>query len=61
MTRGSTITPKECSLNSETERLIATIRDTINGGGSVQIPAFAFERMQQMLKIISYARQESKL
>jgi Cft2 family RNA processing exonuclease len=60
-TRGSTIRAKERSADSETERLIVTIRDTIDGGGSVLIPAFAFGRMQEILKIISCARQRNKL
>ncbi|MDR2778936.1 MAG: MBL fold metallo-hydrolase [Puniceicoccales bacterium] len=60
-TRGSTPRPKGCSASNETERLVVTIRDTINGGGSVLIPAFAFGRMQEILKIISCARKENKL
>jgi Cft2 family RNA processing exonuclease len=60
-TRGSTVRPKERSADSETERLVGTIRDTISRGGSVLIPAFAFGRMQEILKIIGCARQKNKL
>ncbi|MDR1414101.1 MAG: MBL fold metallo-hydrolase [Puniceicoccales bacterium] len=60
-TRGTTVRQAGCSSESEAERLIATIRNTIDGGGSVLIPAFAFGRMQEILKIINSARQEKKL
>ncbi|MDR2737350.1 MAG: MBL fold metallo-hydrolase [Puniceicoccales bacterium] len=60
-TRGSTIRQADRSAENETDRLITTISDTIDGGGSVLIPAFAFGRMQEVLKIISRARQQKKL
>ncbi|MDR1401638.1 MAG: MBL fold metallo-hydrolase [Puniceicoccales bacterium] len=60
-TRGTTVRKEECSPSSETERLVTTIRNTIDSGGSVLIPAFAFGRMQEILKIINSARKEKKL
>jgi Cft2 family RNA processing exonuclease len=60
-TRGSTVRQSDRSVDGETDRLIAMIRDTIDCGGSVLIPAFAFGRMQEILKIISRARKENKL
>jgi Cft2 family RNA processing exonuclease len=60
-TRGTTERQDGCSADSEAERLITTIRETIDAGGSVLIPAFAFGRMQEILKIINEARKNHKL
>jgi Cft2 family RNA processing exonuclease len=60
-TRGATVSHPELSADGETERLIETIRNTIDGGGSALIPAFAFGRMQEILKIINSARKENRL
>ncbi|MDR3144354.1 MAG: MBL fold metallo-hydrolase [Puniceicoccales bacterium] len=60
-TRGSVMPEDRRSVDSEIERLIVTIRDTIDAGGSVLIPAFAFGRMQEILKIISDARNSNRL
>jgi Cft2 family RNA processing exonuclease len=60
-TRGSMARPSECSPTSEISRLITSIGDTIGNGGSVLVPAFAFGRMQETLKIICGARREGKL
>jgi Cft2 family RNA processing exonuclease len=60
-TRGATTREPEWSADREAERLITTIRNTIDGGGSVLVPAFAFGRMQEILKIINAARKENKL
>ena len=60
-TRGATERQSGHSADSEIKRLIETIDDTTSGGGSVLIPAFAFGRMQEVLKIIHDARKENKL
>jgi Cft2 family RNA processing exonuclease len=60
-TRGTTTRQDGTSADSEAERLVTTIHDTIANGGSVLIPAFAFGRMQEILKIISCARKRKKL
>jgi Cft2 family RNA processing exonuclease len=60
-TRGSTEVDDTRSPDREIEKLIVTIRETIDCGGSVLIPAFAFGRMQEILKIISDARNANQL
>lgn len=60
-TRGSKECLKQHVYQSEIDKLIASIDDTISNGGSVLIPAFALGRMQEILKIIYNARLKNKL
>ncbi len=54
-TRGETQRPEGKSRAEEIERLLATIRHTLERGGSVLIPVFALGRMQETLTIINDA------
>jgi Cft2 family RNA processing exonuclease len=60
-TRGSTERPANKSRLAEVNRLITTINDTINRGGSFLLPVFALGRMQEVLAIIHDARKFGKL
>lgn len=55
-TRGATSVDPYFNRNGEIENLIETIRNTLNGGGSVLIPVFALGRMQEILNLIHRAR-----
>ena len=60
-TRGSTERTQDNSVDREIDRFLTVVHDTIDHGGSVLIPAFAFGRMQEIVKIISHARKCNKL
>jgi Cft2 family RNA processing exonuclease len=56
-TRGTTERPLGKERVNEVARLIASINDTINRGGSFLMPVFALGRMQEILAIIHDARK----
>ncbi len=60
-TRGETERPEGKTREQEVNRLLATIRHTIERGGSVLIPVFALGRMQETLTIINDAIKSSRL
>ena len=60
-TRGTTERPATKSRPAEVNRLVTSINDTINRGGSFLIPVFALGRMQEILAIIHDARKFGKL
>jgi len=60
-TRGTTERPLGKSRSEEMIRLVASINDTIQRGGSFLIPVFALGRMQEVLTIIHDARKFGKL
>jgi len=60
-TRGTTERPADKSRSAEMTRLITSINDTIQRGGSFLIPVFALGRMQEILTIIHDARKFGKL
>jgi Cft2 family RNA processing exonuclease len=60
-TRGNTERPAGKSRGEEMTRLISSINDTIQRGGSFLIPVFALGRMQEILTIIHDARKFGRL
>lgn len=60
-TRGLTERPADQSRGSEVSRLIKSINDTINRGGSFLLPVFALGRMQEILTILHDARRFGQL
>lgn len=56
-TRGTTARSPDRGRVTEFGRLIASINDTINRGGSFLIPVFALGRMQEVLTVIHDARK----
>ncbi|PTY06961.1 MBL fold metallo-hydrolase [Opitutaceae bacterium EW11] len=60
-TRGGTHRPPEKARRLEVTRLISTINETIQNGGSYLIPVFALGRQQEILTIIHDARKFGKL
>ena len=60
-TRGNTERPADKGRTAEMTRLVASINDTIQRGGSFLIPVFALGRMQEVLTIIHDARKFGKL
>jgi len=60
-TRGDTDRPADKSRGAEMARLVASINDTIQKGGSFLIPVFALGRMQEILSIIHDARRFRRL
>lgn len=60
-TRGNTERPAGKSRVEEVARLITSINDTINRGGSFLLPVFALGRQQEILSILSDARKFGKL
>jgi Cft2 family RNA processing exonuclease len=60
-TRGTTERPLDKSRVAEVSRLITSINDTIQRGGSFLIPVFALGRQQEILSIIHDARKFGKL
>ncbi|MBP7141527.1 MAG: MBL fold metallo-hydrolase [Opitutaceae bacterium] len=60
-TRGSTERPIDKGRVREFGRLIDSINDTIQRGGSYLIPVFALGRMQEVLSIVHDARKFGKL
>jgi Cft2 family RNA processing exonuclease len=60
-TRGATERHPSRSRQSETQRLIDVIGETLDGGGSCLIPAFAFGRMQEMVSLLHEAYRHKML
>lgn len=60
-TRGATERPAGKERLNEVNRLIATINDTIQRGGSMLLPVFALGRMQELFSILHDARKFGKL
>ncbi len=60
-TRGATERTPEKTRESEVKRLLETINDTLQGGGSCLIPVFALGRMQEILTILRDARKDGDL
>ena len=60
-TRGDTERAPEKNRAAEMARLVASINDTIQRGGSFLIPVFALGRMQEILAIIHDARKFGRL
>ena len=60
-TRGDTERPADKTRGAEMARLIASINETIQRGGSFLIPVFALGRMQEILSIIHDARRFRRL
>ncbi|MGD1032026.1 MAG: MBL fold metallo-hydrolase, partial [Opitutaceae bacterium] len=60
-TRGDTERPPDKTRGAEMARLIASINETIQRGGSFLIPVFALGRMQEILSIIHDARRFRRL
>ena len=60
-TRGTTRRQAEKTRGAEMARLVASINDTIQRGGSFLIPVFALGRMQEILSIIHDARKFRRL
>ena len=60
-TRGATERQPEKSRANEVTRLLDTINETLQSGGSCLIPVFALGRMQEILTIIRDARKSGEL
>ena len=60
-TRGTTERPIGKERVNEVARLISTINDTIQRGGSFLLPVFALGRMQEVLAIVHDARKFGRL
>ncbi len=60
-TRGSTERPVGKERVNEIARLIASINDTIQKGGSYMVPVFALGRMQELLSVLHDARKFGRL
>jgi len=60
-TRGTTERHPDKTRGHEMARLVASINDTIQKGGSFLIPVFALGRMQEILSIIHDARKFRRL
>lgn len=60
-TRGTTERPLGKERGNEVSRLIASINDTIQRGGSFLIPVFALGRMQEILSIVHDARKFGRI
>ncbi|MEM9159920.1 MAG: MBL fold metallo-hydrolase [Verrucomicrobiota bacterium] len=60
-TRGETESNPEKTRQSEVDRLLKTIVDTLHRGGSVLIPVFALGRMQEIITIIDIARKNGEI
>ncbi len=60
-TRGTTERPAGRERVNEIDRLIGSINDTIQRGGSMLVPVFALGRMQEVFAILHDARKLGKL
>lgn len=58
-TRGAT--KRSASREDESERLLMSINDSIESGGSVLMPVFALGRMQEMLMLLANAKRAGDL
>ena len=60
-TRGATERPADKGRAAEMQRLMDSVNDTIQRGGSYLIPTFALGRMQEILTVLHDARKFRKL
>jgi Cft2 family RNA processing exonuclease len=60
-TRGATPHHEGLTREGETIRLLQSVRDAIDAGGSILIAAFAFGRMQEVLMMLHAAQKEGTL
>jgi Cft2 family RNA processing exonuclease len=60
-TRGSTERTKQKQVSLEIDRLISAIQHTLQKGGSVLIPTFAFGRTQEILSLLHEAVKSKKI
>ena len=60
-TRGTTERPADKQRAAEMQRLVTSINDTIQRGGSFLLPVFALGRQQEILSILHDARKFGKL
>lgn len=60
-TRGGKPRPEGQNRSSEIKRLLAVMRKTLDQGGSVLIPVFAFGRMQELLSVLHDAVKKGEL
>src|ERR1043165_4966771 len=60
-TRGATERPAGKERVNEIARLITSINDTIQRGGSILIPVFALGRMQEILAVMHDARKFGRM
>lgn len=60
-TRGNRATPADLSREAEIARLVRTIREVQDGGGSVLIPSFALGRTQEILAVLALAMRSGDL
>jgi len=60
-TRGANARVPEQTRESEVERLMSTIRHTLDRGGSALIPVFALGRMQEILFLLNETRKSGRL
>lgn len=60
-TRGAKASGRNATRSEEVNRLIASIAEILERGGSCLIPVFALGRMQEMIKVIFEARQSGRL
>ncbi len=60
-TRGGTTRPDGMSRAEESDRLIATVSETIRHGGSCLLPVFALGRMQEILSLLHEAFRQGRI
>ncbi len=60
-TRGARGRPPGHTRKTETDRFIAAIAQTLDGGGSVLVPVFALGRLQEVLSLVREARRARQL
>lgn len=60
-TRGATPHHEDLTRASEQARLLKSVRETVEGGGSILIAAFAFGRMQEILMLLHAAWEDDLL
>ncbi|MBL9151518.1 MAG: MBL fold metallo-hydrolase [Verrucomicrobiales bacterium] len=60
-TRGDSPRRPDYTRESETERFLASILETLGRGGSVMVPVFAFGKTQELLVLLHQAIEEGRL
>ncbi len=60
-TRGGTERDPDRSRENEIERMLDSIHEVIDRGGSILLPVFALGRMQEVLKILHEAKAQDRL
>lgn len=60
-TRGESDRRPGYTRESETDRFLAAVRETIDRGGSVLVPVFAFGKTQELLALLHQVFEEGKL